>query len=363
VRLVAHFDEWVARAPVSHRDLSIGRIIYATIGLLTIWRADFAAALPAAAYRPPWGPFRLISGPPPAWAISLLTLALAGCLAFLLIGFFTRTASLATAALLVTLFGFGYSFYQIDHTIMLAVVPLVMAWSSWGSHFSIDSARSRDRPGQPWTPRVLALALGICYASAGWAKLRTGWLDPHIHTSLEYFLGRTPTTTDAIKAVMLAHPSPLFWEAVDVGTVVLELGVIVSVLWWPAFRILIACATVFHLGILLILSIHFFYNIPAYAMFVPWYTLWPLRYREWRLRPRAIVAVVAGAAIVAIVAWKVSSLPHAPVYETAGRLVIITAAAAGSAFLVSTFGSAASRLWRGRPRPRAGSRETLEASP
>src|SRR5882757_2486235 len=43
-------DGWLLESPVSGDDLSLFRVLYACFALLTLWRSDYAAALPPASF-------------------------------------------------------------------------------------------------------------------------------------------------------------------------------------------------------------------------------------------------------------------------------------------------------------------------
>jgi len=61
-----------------------------------------------------------------------------------------------------------------------------------------------------------------------------------------------------------------FYELLDWGTIIFEVGMLLSVISLKWFRRLLVCAVGFHVSVLLILNIAFWGNFPAYAAFVPW---------------------------------------------------------------------------------------------
>ncbi|MEO6472775.1 MAG: hypothetical protein ABIR57_12390, partial [Aeromicrobium sp.] len=63
--MIGAFDRWVASGKTSYTDLAIFRIVYAVLALITLPRLDFVSKFPGSLYRPPPGPFRLLSGVPP----------------------------------------------------------------------------------------------------------------------------------------------------------------------------------------------------------------------------------------------------------------------------------------------------------
>lgn len=120
--------------------------------------------------------------------------------------------------------------------------------------------------------RFLAVMVALAFATGGWAKLRTGWLDPGTHAVQGHFVrsvvrnGRNDWLAPEVIDLHLGR----LWEVADWFTVLLELGLVVAVIWWRSFRVGIAVATLFHVGILLLMNIEFSWNILPYAAFVQW---------------------------------------------------------------------------------------------
>ena len=92
------------------------------------------------------------------------------------------------------------------------------------------------------------------------------------------------------------------WEAADWFTVALELGLVVTVLSWKWFRMSIAIAALFHVGVLMLLNIVFSWNIFGYAAFVRWSTIVPWPTFEIRIRRSLgyLFAVAIGVAMYAV---------------------------------------------------------------
>jgi hypothetical protein len=115
-------DDWLTDSPVSAEDLSLFRVMYALFVLVTLWRSDYAAFLPATTFDPPSGPFALLGSAPPLLVIWLLEAVLSVALAALAIGWHTRVSAVVSAVLQIALYGIGYSYGKIDHTIFLPLV-------------------------------------------------------------------------------------------------------------------------------------------------------------------------------------------------------------------------------------------------
>jgi len=173
--------------------------------------------------------------------------------------------SLLLALVMMTGAGLSFSFGKIDHGIFVILVPLVLAFSGWGGARSVDAhlaARDGRPPLEPsqWAVRLLAFMMGLAYLTAGLAKLRSGWLDPHTHGARGHFVEKyVEMNRDELLAPLFLriHDVGLFWEALDWFTVALECGFVVTVLWWRTLRLAVACAALFHLGVLLIMNIQF----------------------------------------------------------------------------------------------------------
>ena len=271
--VIATLNRWLNRSPVTSSDLSIYRVLYSLFVLFTLYRADYAAALPPSSLEPLPGPFFAIPGSLPLGLIWLAQVALCGALAMLLVGWHTRFSAIAVGVLQICVYGIGYSFGKIDHTIFLPFVALIFAFAPWSARFSVDSQSSRGSGERyPWAPRCLAVGLGIGMLTAGLPKVVGGWLDWGSHASYGYLVLEKDVFNAPLRSLEYLseiHLSVL-WECVDYATVVLECGLFFAALNWRVFYHWIAALAVFHFAIALSAGIVFPYNIPAYAAFVPW---------------------------------------------------------------------------------------------
>jgi predicted DCC family thiol-disulfide oxidoreductase YuxK len=271
-------DAWIHGGVITRTSLARYRMIYALILLLMLPDFAWIAAFPNSMYNPPPGPMRLFSGFPPVWVLHGLEAALAVCLVAILLGWYTRITSFISVAVAVTGYGFCYSLGKIDHDILLVLVPAPMALAGWGDRLSLDALHRRAR-GEPerseraeqWPLRLYALMIGLAFCTATLDKLRGGWLDPHTHAVqaseiMQYFTHGY----ELLVPVFLDVKSPVFWEILDIATVVLEAGMLLAVLTWATTRVWFAIAATFHLGVWLTMNIPFFMNDIAYGFVVPW---------------------------------------------------------------------------------------------
>jgi hypothetical protein len=270
----SRLDGWLTDSPVSGEDLSLFRILYALFVLLTLWRSDYAASLPPGVFDPPGGPFALLSSAPSGQVIWVLQASLCFALSALAIGWRTGLASVTAALLQILLYGIGYSFGKIDHTIFLPLVPLLFSFSAWGSNFSVDAHRAGQKEAvHSWVPRCLAIALGLGMMTAGLAKVRGGWLSWETQAAFSRLVNRQNVFNAPMGQLefLKSIDHPVIWEILDYATVMLECGIIIAALLsWRTFYLAIASLTVFHFFVWPTMGILFPYNLPAYAAFVPW---------------------------------------------------------------------------------------------
>lgn len=306
------FDSWVHAGPFTRTGLARYRVIYAIIVLLLLPDFTWISVYPDAMFDPPPGMMRLFDGFPPESLLWGLEALVGICLVAILIGWRTRTASFLLPLVAMVGFGFTYSLGKIDHDILLILVPPAMALAGWGDRLSVDALRRRSN-GEPepserahqWPLRLFAVLIGLAFVTAALPKIRGDWLNPATHvvrgTQLRQYYG--DGETDYLANFFLGVKSPLFWELLDVATIVLEAGVIVAVLSWATTRLWFAIAAFFHLGVFLMINIPFWHNVLAYAFVVDWDRLpLPAALR----RPRPVPLPVLRAAPLAVVAGGVA---------------------------------------------------------
>uniref|UniRef100_A0A5Q5BLD6 HTTM-like domain-containing protein n=2 Tax=unclassified Mycobacterium TaxID=2642494 RepID=A0A5Q5BLD6_MYCSS len=274
MRVADRFDSWVARGPFTPADLGIYRIIYAVSVLMIAPDIAWLGQYPDFMFRPPTGPIQLFSSfPSPGILIGLESLR-SIALVMLAFGLWTRFASFATAAMLITTYGITYSLGKVDHTILLVLVPLVLAFADWGNRFSIDALRAGRQTShqEQWPLRLLGLLIGWGFFTAALTKVMTGWLSFDSQAARGYFvLGFvTQDRTNWLAGWVAAHDYRPVWELADWSTVVFELAILLALPWWRAFRSTLAIATLFHLGVYLVMNITFSHAVIAYGAFVPW---------------------------------------------------------------------------------------------
>lgn len=306
--LIQRFDTWASSGTATLRSLALYRIVYA-LGALVLFRpsVEWARTYPDSIYDPPFGPWRLFGGFPSYEVLLVLVLLANVALVALLVGWHTRVAAFAATLLMITVSGWTFSLGKIDHSILFLLVPAVLAPTGWGGALSVDALRRRARdlpapPVQQWPLRLLALLVGLGFLTAGLAKARS-WLSPDTHavqgTLFRQF--HVNDRRDLLIEEFMEIQSPVFWELIDVATIALECGLVLAALWWPAWRIGIAVAATFHLGVYLMMNIPFSGNLLVYAAFVPWervpLPVVPVRWATAIARAAPIVIVVLATGI------------------------------------------------------------------
>lgn len=272
--LATRFDGWVQRGPFTQLDLGIYRIVFSITMLFSVPDITWMSNFPDSFLHTPAGPFRVLSAIPPHPVLVGLEVARSAALVLLGLGLATRITSWLVALILVVTYGIDYSLGHVHHTFYLVATPLVLSFADWGSRLSIDSLRRTSQPPtQPqWPIRLLALIVGLGFASAALPKLLGGWLSPTTHATEGYFFSYFFTSNTSFwlgDAASKLH-NALAWESLDWFTVLLEFGVLAALPWWRAFRISLAVATLFHIGVFLLLGIPFASNIITYGAFVSW---------------------------------------------------------------------------------------------
>lgn len=274
MRLVDTFDRWVDSGPLTSADLGIYRIVYALCALFTVPNIGWLPQFPDFMFQPPPGPLQLFSGFPSYQVLVVLEVLRSVALVLLGLGLWTRYASIATVLLLVVTYGLTFCLGKVDHTILIVLAPLVLAFANWGDRFSLDALRGTVEPApqRQWPLRLLALLIGWGFFTAALTKALTGWLSFSSQAARGYFVlgylteGRTHWLADWVAT----HDFSAAWEVLDWLTVIFEMAILLALPWWRAFRTMLAVAAVFHLGVLLIMNIDFSHAVVAYGAFVSW---------------------------------------------------------------------------------------------
>jgi hypothetical protein len=290
MRAFRWFDAWVLRGPFVARDVAVYRIVFGVLVLLFAPRFTELAAYPNSLFDPPPGPFGLLTGFPPEGVLIAIEILMYVLMAATLLGLYTTFSSISLSVVLVGVSGLSYCLGKVDHLMVLAIVPAVMAFAGWGDTLSIDALRNHRVPdetrpagstppmvpkqrGQPqWPLRFLALAIGVAFSTAVVPKVLGGWLSVSSRATYGYQVQRdyVGLGSNWLSSTLVNVHVPAIWEALDWVTVLLEGSIVLCAFSWRAWRIAIAVLTLFHLSIGLSLNIFFAGNVIAYGAFVSW---------------------------------------------------------------------------------------------
>ncbi|GAA1996885.1 hypothetical protein JL107_12795 [Nakamurella flavida] len=348
MKALARFDAWVLRGPFTPRDLGRFRIVFCLLLVLLVPQLDWLAPYPNSFYEPPWGPFALLSGFPSAPVLTVVEIVVFLSLAATLLGLFTTASSIALTLSLVVDFGLNFSVGKVDHSMVMVMVPAVLAFARWGDTCSLDAIRRRRRGLDPvdadtararlqWPMRFLGLAIGLAFVSAAAPKVLGGWLSLSSQASYGYQVRSDVLSgrSSLLSSFLVDLHVPAVWEALDWATVALEAGVVLCLVTWRSWRIGLAVLALFHVGIGLSLGIWFASNVMAYGAFVAW-GRWALpsvtlSERTRRTVSRAAIPLTVG---VGLLLWWVSGL-ISPAIETFRMLIVLAGAAVALVYLLA----------------------------
>jgi hypothetical protein len=259
---------------VPAKGLAVVRILFALQLLVFLPDPSWISRAPDAFWSPPPGPFQHLDGPPSDLVIAVLHWTVVALAVAVLVGLKTGPTSVALTVGLVTLNGFAYSFGKVDHFILHAIFPAVMAAAGWGRAWSVDARGGRHRAASGFPMLIWAIILAYSFLSASVPKLLSGWLDPSREATRGYVAvtaedgQRKGPLTDRLSRI----DSHVFWKALDYATVFAEGWLILAVLVPVLFRIGVAALPVFHLGVFLSLRFDFSrYLLVEAVMLVPWF--------------------------------------------------------------------------------------------
>ena len=280
--------------------------------LLLFWsyNIEWVARLPDSFLDPRPGPFLFMHTVPPVEVLRSIELARVLAIGALLIGWRTPIASVLTSVLTMALYGVAYSFGKVDHTILLAITPLLLAPSGWGRRWSVDALQGRRPPARGWSVALLAVAFGSAYATAGIAKLHGGWLQWDTQAAQGYALRLVRTKGDVLLGGLVEGlDAPVLWELADIATVGLEIGILVLALRLGWFRVGVVGLVGLHIAVFLTMGIDFGKTTYVYAAFLPWHRVMQrvdavARQLATRARATTLRAMLAMAALpIALALW------------------------------------------------------------
>jgi hypothetical protein len=286
------FHQWIFNSfSVTPEGLGLLRIISSLFILFFLIPGQgtghfaYLADIPSDFFAPPPGPLMLLDGFPSAAVFQFLHTLLLFALFAMLLGYRTRLASIVTGLTILLLQGFIFSVGKVNHEIVVALVPFLMAFSNWGAAFSLDSIRrGHDSRVESWPVTMLALFIGFMMFTAGFPKILGGWLDPSTQAAQGHLLNQffVRERQAFLAGYMVQFDNVVFWELLDWATVIFEIGFLVAVINSRWFRYFAAFAVLFHFSTMMTLNIAFLPNFLAYAVFLNWEKIYLTNLKMYR---------------------------------------------------------------------------------
>lgn len=247
----------------SRESLVIFRLLLST-WLLAFWvpRYQWIGHFPDLFFDPPIGPTIFSTGFPAPWFFVLVDGGAILALFYLIAGRRVAAASLLLSACLLIGNAWAFSFGKINHEILIVLAPVLLAAAGW----------SGRGPLRAWPLSLLAFTIALAMFTAAAAKLTTGWLETDVSATFGHAVANAVGAAARDNAVwqFAVRNLPAFaWEAMDYSAVLMEASFLVLVFKRRTFWISCALASLFHLGVALLMRITFV-NILAYGAFVQW---------------------------------------------------------------------------------------------
>ncbi|MFT4186339.1 MAG: hypothetical protein QM613_03815 [Micrococcaceae bacterium] len=260
-------------------DIAIYRILFGIIILLQYSKYSVNAGIPSEMYHSFPGMLELFHSFPPFWVLVLFQVIYLFTATSILFGFLTPMVSVLFGINMIIANGFTFALGKLDHGIIIAIVPMIMAFSGWGNAYSIDSRNflnkrvNLHKTFHPWVIRWLALTISLWLFTADFAKATSGWLNPKNTATEGYFFqyylgGLTSGKIPDMFSHITFYP---FWKFFDYSTVLVEgLPLLLFFFGWRYWKLAPSFLIFFHIGINYTLSIFYEPAFVAYAAFVPW---------------------------------------------------------------------------------------------
>ena len=248
------------------------------------WTLD----VPREFYDPGRGLPSLIQISPSTTYVAILTMLHYLTAIWLLVGWRTRSASLAVVLVGLLEYSLVYSFGKVDHTILFQLVPVVMAFAGWGAAFSVDARRQLHRAISGLPIVAWSVLLAFAFATAALAKAAAGWWSPNHYGARSYAVDDHlfGSTTGLLGGAAVDHLPSVLWKLVDLGTLFAEGWLVVAIVSPVLMRLAVVILVCFHISVYFILGIDFSSYLFVYLPFflaAPRLWIRPMvRWSEWK---------------------------------------------------------------------------------
>jgi hypothetical protein len=280
---LAAFDRYWFRAAPAERLATLRILVgaYAVLYILFGFEALTDVGRFGQAHFAPTGLARVLSAPlsPPLVVVGAVVSALLGIL--FTAGYRYRYVGPVFAFAFLWVTSYRNSWGMIFHTENLLALHLVILAAAPAADVLALDARGRSSPTEDasdygWPVRAMTWVAVVCYVLAGIAKLKLAgshWLGGDLlRAQIAYDNLRKlelGSHYSELGAWLVRHPAP--FVALSWLTFALELGAPVALLGRRAATVWVVTAWLFHVGVLVLMAIPFFYQLSlvAYAGFFP----------------------------------------------------------------------------------------------
>ena len=331
--LNAHFDGWLrAPEPNAAGRMSLYRILYGLFFLSTLPSLghyyDLFGPLPADLWQPLDSMAWLQPPPPAPWLLQWLPVVMTFALVLVVLGLWTRPATLVVLIAAVFLAGTLYSYKnKIDHgdTYLIAYIPVIMLFARWDSNYSINALLRRQRHGvvvdpatETWTyiwpMRAIILLLSLMFFGAGLTKIIGSWVrdlntfrDILLEVNVLAVLDQRPPSALNLALAQM----PLVMIVMQFSGILIQLLFPLNLLNQRFRAFFFAVIVLFHTLNYLLLGINTYMMLIAYLVIVDWQALLGRFLPEGERLSRLPALVLMGgslliAALVTMVATQVS---------------------------------------------------------
>jgi hypothetical protein len=283
VTILSAFDRyWFSAMPAAR--LATVRILVVAFALAYLL-FGFAAVTDVgrfgADHFAPAGLAKVLSGPLPSGLVVALAVGTLLLGVPVLLGYHYRLFAPLFALSFLWVTSYRNSWGMLFHTEnLLALHLLILAAAPAADALAFDASRreglSAEGGEYGWPVRAMTWVTVVCYVLAGIAKVKLAgpaWLGGDLlRAQIAYDNLRKlelGSTYSALGAWLVRHPGP--FVALSWLTFVLELGAPVALAGRRAATIWVVAAWLFHVGVLVLMAIPFFYQLSfvAYAAFFP----------------------------------------------------------------------------------------------
>lgn len=208
-------------------------------------------SLPSYFFFPPsfsLGP--LLAGFPSSTVLAIIQILVALSFLLMLVGYRTTLSSVTFSITFILLHTIAYSTGKINHNFPHIVLPLFMAFTNWGNHYSVDAVFKRKTYyNSKYTLSIFAMGLAISFAIAGLYKILGHWLETDTQATLSVVLRKGGDWS--------SHWPTWIFEVSDWLVVLFELGFLLLYPKLKWFGYCCLAAIVFHITVSLSLDIYF----------------------------------------------------------------------------------------------------------